>query len=336
MSSGSKNSDTNPTRGFAPSASLDGLRQRAALLRKLRRFFEERDFWEVETPCLGTETIVDRHLDPLSVDWPFAKSTASPHRGWLQTSPELHMKRLVAAGAAAIYQVTRAFRGDEFGTLHNPEFTLVEWYRVGDTYHAGMELLADLCEHLLPWGRPQRLTYEAAFGATLSINPHTASLKQLSDAAERSGIVPPESFGESDRDAWLHLLFSDRIEPTLGGDRPVIVCDYPASQAALAQLSPDHPPVAQRFELYARGIELANGYHELQDADALLKRQQQANDARQADGKGQLPLPESLIGAMRQGLPPCCGVALGFDRLVMLALGAHRLADVLAFPWSHV
>jgi elongation factor P--(R)-beta-lysine ligase len=261
-----------------------------------------------------------------------------PGRGrfWLQTSPEFAMKRLLAAGAAAIYQVTRAFRQDEIGPLHNPEFTMVEWYRVGDGLEEGMQLLGDLAQETLARGPAERLTYAQAFDRYAGIDPHRATGPELIAAVRAAGAVAPESLPPDDRDGWLDLLLVHAVQPRLGVDRPCILCDFPASQAALAQVRHDdgQPPVAERFELYVAGIELANGYHELLEADVLRQRNSEVNALRYTDGKPALPEDSRLLEAMDAGLPPCVGVALGFDRLVMLAAGARSLAEVMAFPFD--
>lgn len=315
-----------------PTATWETLCRRADLLRRLRRFFDERDFVEVETPVLSADTVVDRHLDPLPVTlFDDPRSPELGRRFWLQTSPEFAMKRLLVAGAQRIYQVTRAFRGGEQGRLHNPEFTMVEWYRVGDDYRAGKRLLADLVEWLLPRGPVEFLRYAEAFQRCLGLDPHTATVDELVEAGCNQGLTPP-AFAVTERDAWLDWLLVEIVEPQLGRAAPTILYDYPASQSALARINPGPPAVAERFELYIDGIELANGYHELLDPDLLIERTRQANEERRTDGKYTLPETSRLVDAMRQGLAPCAGVALGFDRFVMVALGASSIADVMAFP----
>ncbi len=296
---------------FLPTASLDMLRRRAELLKQVRRFFDDRGFLEVETPLLSHDTVVDRHLDPLPVTL-FA-DPRRPEQGprlWLQTSPEFAMKRLLAAGATAIYQITKAFRGGEAGRLHNPEFAIVEWYRVGDDYAAGMQLLSDLAAALLGRGDAERLTYRDAF-------------------LRHAGIDPlPDSLDDLQRD----VILTQQVEPHLGRDRPTILHDYPASQSALARIRPGNPPIAERFELYVDGIELANGYRELLDPAVLRERNRANNELRAADGKYTLPENSRLLDAMDHGLPSCSGCALGFDRLVMVATGAQSIQEVMAFP----
>jgi lysyl-tRNA synthetase class 2 len=318
---------------FRPTADEATLRRRAELLRMVRRFFDERGFLEVETPILSRDTVIDRHLDPPAIEICAAGETRPM---WLQTSPEFAMKRLLAAGFGPIYQIARAFRQGERGPRHNPEFTLVEWYRPGDDYEAGMRLLGDLCQALLARGPAVRLTYREAFMQFAGCDPLAASDAELIATARARVPDTAEAFLRSptptDRDAWLDLLLTELVEPKLGFAAPTLLCDYPPSQAALARVRNDEPPVAERFELYVDGIELANGYHELLDADALRQRNAENNRLRTIDGKSTLPEDSRLLAAMEHGLPACTGCALGFDRVVMLACGKREIADVLTFP----
>jgi lysyl-tRNA synthetase class 2 len=316
-------------RDHLPSCSLEMLRRRAEVLRKLRRFFDDRGFLEVETPVLSRDSVIDEHLDPLCVTL-FA-DPREPERGetlWLQTSPEFGMKRLLAAGATAIYQITRAFRGGEAGPLHNSEFTMLEWYRVGDDYEAGRELLRDLTIAALGCDQVDQLTYREAFEKFAGVDPMTAT------AADLQALLGDAQVSE--RSFLLDRVLVERVEPQLGRDRPVILYDYPADQAALAQVRPandsGNPAVAERFELYYRGFELANGYHELLDPAVLRERNRRNNERRIAAGKFPLPEESRLLAAMEQGLPACSGCALGVDRLLMLATGAKTIQEVLAFP----
>ena len=218
--------------------------------------------------------------------------------------------------------------------MHNPEFTMVEWYRVGDRLAEGMQLLSDLSETLLGRGPAERLTYREAFQRHAGLDPHAASTEELMSAVKQAGLSAPESLSHEDRDGWLDLLLVERVQPHLGCTRPAIVYDFPASQAALAEVRGEDPPVAERFELYVAGLELANGYHELLDPAVLRARSVAANTWRVADSK--LPLPEDsrMLWAMEAGLPPSVGVAMGFDRVVMLAAGATHIDQVLAFPFE--
>lgn len=358
-----------PSVDFPPTASWPRLRLRAELLKRLRAFFDDCGFLEVETPLLSTEVVIERHLEPMSVRWQDHKTTSSEvtdgaecqnsaAQAWLQCSPEAHMKRLLAAGAPPIYQVTHSFRAAERGRLHNPEFTLVEWYRPGDSMSEGIQLLSDLCETLLARGPAERMSYREAFMRHAKLDPFTADVTSMSQTASAHGLEAPDDLG-ADPDGWLDFLRARIVEPNLGIERPLILTDWPASQAALACVkavgardveitahgsevaggadsssrAPRHA-VAERFELYLDGIELANGYHELTDADELSLRQQETARQRRADGRRALPEPSRLLAAMRHGLPGCAGVALGFDRVVMLASGARSIEDVMAFPFE--
>jgi lysyl-tRNA synthetase class 2 len=249
----------------------------------------------------------------------------------------MHMKRLLAEGLPAIYQVTRSFRHGERGGLHNPEFTMVEWYRAGDDMGAGIELLEALCREAAGSPDPKRTSYREAFEQHVGVKPHAASPRELAAAASRSHVAVPDGFSDATRDEWLNLLLGTVVEPRLGASGPEILYDYPASQSALARtvVRDDGIEVAERFELYWRGVELANGYHELTDAVALRRRLAQVNKDRVAAGRSALPLPERLLASMASpGLPACTGCALGFDRLAMLASGASTIDEAIAFPWD--
>ena len=311
---------------FRPTATLEMLRRRSFLIQKVRDFFEERGFLEVETPILSADTVVDRNLDPMSL-------TEAGRRYFLQTSPEFAMKRLVASWNVPIFQICKVFRRDECGQIHNPEFTMLEFYRPGDDLERGMQLLDDLQAEILGRGPASRMTYCDAFRRFLGLDPLTASVSEMAEAARREKMVIPEGFDFSEsanRDDWLDFLLGERIQPELGVDSPLILYDYPATQAALAVARRD---VAERFELYVDGIELANGYHELCDPAELRRRNAETNALRAADGKETLPEESRLLAAMDHGLPNCAGTAVGLDRLVMLALGASSLEEILAFPF---
>lgn len=317
---------------WRPAAPWENLRHRAALLAKLRHFFDSRGFLEVETPTMSAESVVDRHLDPLRVV--LFDDPRTPDRGeerWLQTSPEFAMKRLLAAGATAIFQVTRAFRGGERGPRHNSEFTIVEWYRVGDGYEDGMRLLEELAVSLLERGPAERVSYREAFIRFANFDPFSLDAPRLASLIRSRSLAVPD-YPDDDRDSWLNYALAEWVEPCLGSDRPTILYDYPASQAALAQVRGGDPPLAERFELYVDGVELANGYHELLDVAAFNNRTSLNRQARSAEGKPDLPASPRFEAAMARGLPACAGVALGFDRLVMVAVGASDLSAVIAFP----
>lgn len=320
---------------WQPTATWNVLRLRARLLRQVREFFDARGFLEVETPLLSAEAAIDRHLEPFEVR-PMPGGHPAGEQLWLQTSPEFHMKRLMAAGGQAIYQVARVFRQGEYGRQHNPEFTMVEWYRCGDHLEQAMDLTDELCRALLGTAPAIRCTYAEIWEDAVGLDPHRADAAELSAWARAHQVAVGPEFDAADRDTWLDLLFAEVVQPTLAGTpadplRAVLVSHFPASQAALAQVC-GNPPVAERFELFVNGIELANGYHELRSATVLRERNQRQNAARAAHGLRTLPEPERLLAAMEAGLPDCSGVALGFDRVVMLAARLDSLEDALAFP----
>jgi len=327
-----------------PTTSIDVLQRRAELLAAVRQFFDARGYFEVETPLLSHEVCVDAWLDPFIVPDVAPGGVAAPM--YLQTSPEFAMKRLLVAGAKAIYQVTRSFRRGESGRLHNPEFTIVEWYRVGATMGQQIDLVENLVRTVAkatshgvdPRGALDhpfvRLTYDTAFERFAGRRVLGASCDELAQLAARHGVSVPAQFDHIDRDAWLNLLLANVVEPRLKELRAVFLCDYPASQSALARVREDDPPVAERFELYLDGIEICNGYQELTDAEELAERMRRQAELRRVNGLSELPTDSRLIAAMRIGLPECAGVALGFDRLALWVLGGNSVADVIPFPFG--
>ncbi len=319
---------------FRPTATWQILELRANLLKRVRAFFDERGFLEVETPLLSADTVVDLHLDPIPLTLAYDPVQPTVGRSmFLQTSPEFCMKRLLAAEGRPIYQICKAFRLGESGAQHNPEFTMVEWYRPGDDDRAGRKLLDELCQTVLESKPSEQLTYRDAFLNHMGVNPHTAVADELATAAKRQSAAF-SGFRSDDKDSWLDAILVECIQPELGQSQPTILYDYPASQSALAQtrLNESGEEVAARFELFIAGVELANGYHELRDADVLRQRMRETNQRRMALGKPKLPEDNRLLAAMEAGLPECSGCALGFDRLVMVAAGATTIAEVLAFP----
>lgn len=351
---------------YLPTATLPTLYDRALLIRVIRRHFDDAGYFEVETPLLSADIVVDVWLEPFVTAFlPAAEAWSNPiHWRYLQTSPEFAMKRLLAAGATAIYQLGKVFRNGEVGQRHNPEFTMLEWYRVGDDHVAQMQFteevvravvraageldethtpgdwivrrrnLASRLDHAESF---ERLTYDDAFlrfAGMRVLDVETSSLHRL---AESRSLVPPPGLEPNDRDGWLNWLLAELVEPHLGRERPTFLYHYPASQAALAKTTVSDrgaPAVAERFELYIDGVELCNGYHELTDAAVLRQRIQEQSAIRAAAGLRPLPSDSRLLAAMDAGLPSSSGNALGVDRLIMLALGATQLSDVIAFPFD--
>jgi lysyl-tRNA synthetase class 2 len=312
---------------WRPTATFHALRHRARMLANARAFFAERGAWEVETPMLSTGAVTDPQIESLST-----RSRGIEPPLYLGTSPEYPMKRLLAAGSGDIFQICKAFRDGEIGRWHNPEFTLIEWYRVGWDEAALMDEVEALVAALLAPARAlapaERLTYADALARHAGVDAHGAGEAELEQMVGRHGIDCPAGL---DRDAKLDLLMGMIVGPRLGRDRPCFVCDYPASQASLARLKPGTPAVAARFEFYLDGLELANGFHELGDAAEQRSRFEEDLAVRQARGQPQPPPDRRLLEALAAGLPDCAGVALGFDRLVALALGVDRLSAAMAF-----
>jgi elongation factor P--(R)-beta-lysine ligase len=316
---------------FRTTTSLETLRQRAEIIKTIRQFFDQRQFLEVETPLLSHDTVVDRYLDPFEVQ---VAPNARPM--YLQTSPEFGMKRLLACGAERIFQITRAFRQDEAGASHNPEFSMLEWYEVGADYEQGIQTLQDLIHALMPKQKSIRLSYGEVFRRHASIDPLAIDEHGLREVATKLAGNETVSFESYDRDNLLNWILARRVQHHLGIDAPTVVFDWPESQAALARTrrEPDGVLVAERFELYLSGEEIANGYHELLDPNELGRRNQLNNELRIRDGKRALPDQSRLLEAMKFGLPACSGVALGIDRLVMKLLGLSDLSQVIAFPFD--
>ena len=317
--------------GWRPSAGIDALRLRARLLERVRQYFRLRDVLEVETPVAVARTVSDPQIESLQL--------AGDAPRYLHTSPEYAMKRLLAAGSGDIFQVCKVFRAGERSALHNPEFTMIEWYRadmdlpgiMAETAGLAAELMADGWPHA---GRPvEYLDYQAAFRRELQIDPLEVPIEVLAPLCISHGLDEGSAVDAS-RDQLLDFLVATQIGPELGRHGLTCLHHYPASQAALAQLDAGDPRKALRFELYAAGVELANGYVELADAGEQARRFALDQQLRQVRGLAQIGADERLLAALQAGLPPCAGVALGFDRVAMLAAGATRIDAVMAFPWE--
>jgi lysyl-tRNA synthetase class 2 len=319
--------------GWQPSASLDALRLRARLYAMFRAFFAARDVLEVETPVLSRAGNTDPNIASFSLEFSGRTDGASRTR-WLRTSPEFPLKRLLAAGIGDCYELGRVFRDGEAGGRHNPEFTMLEWYRLGFDHRALMDETAQLVQDALSLvgrrPRYERIAYRELYARHLGIDPLRADDEALRAAL---GDVAIDPTGLT-RDDWLDLLMTHRLQPAFPRDQLLALYDYPASQCALARIRNDDPPVAERFELYLGPLELANGYHEL--LDAVEQRARFERDAAVRQGRGQVapPIDDALLAALAQGLPACAGVALGVDRLLMAMADTDRIAGVLAFEFG--
>ncbi|TAK73716.1 MAG: elongation factor P--(R)-beta-lysine ligase [Gammaproteobacteria bacterium] len=320
-------------RDWQPSATIEHLRIRAQVLKTIRDFFAARGVMEVETPLMCHTSVTDPFIQSIPVLFQ-AHPQEQEQRYYLQTSPEYAMKRLLAANSGAIYQITKAFRQGEIGRFHNPEFTMLEWYRPQYHHHDLMDEMDELLQLILNMPAAERKSYAEVFQLFLHFDPHAASLEELAACAKQQGVVVAENV--TDRDTWLQLLMSYCIEPQLGHDRPYFIYDFPASQAALARIQPGNPPVASRFEVYVQGIELANGFHELLDAKEQRKRFEHNLRERQQLGLTELLIDEYFLAALAHGLPDCAGVALGIDRLMMLVMQRQTIKEVVSFDFERV
>jgi len=306
------------------------LRDRALFLQKARSFFIQKGVLEVDTPILSKTAPIDEHIDIMTV------SLAEEGIGYLHSSPEYAMKRLLCEGIGDIFQLSHVFRLGEHGSLHNPEFTMVEWYRVGMDFSSFIQETLEFIELFLGEKKHRYLTYKQAFIEYLAVDPMRASAKDLLTIAKDRGLEPSLAIGE-EKDTLLHLLMGFLIEPNLGKEEYTILIDYPASQAALAAIEEKEGEyIAKRFEIYYQGIELGNGYLELTDPDQQKKRLEESNQKRMDKGKAYLPLDFRFIEALRKGMPSSCGVAVGFDRLLQLRHKALQLQEILPFGWQNI
>lgn len=317
---------------WQPTGSLETLTARAQMFARIRAFFAARNVLEVDTPCLSLGSISDPHIEVLETQNRFGRNATTYY---LQTSPEYAMKRLLAAGMPSIYQLGKVFRAEEIGRRHSVEFTMLEWYRIGFDHWQLMteidQLLSELSGEQIEC---ERLSYRDAFQRFLGCDPLTIGIHELQQLCHQHTEY---GLQESDRDTLLELLFATVIEPNIGTEQPCFIHSYPASQAALArrQLEADGQETAARFELYWRGIELANGYYELTDADEQLTRMRSEMSEREQQAKSWRQADERLISALKHGFPDCAGVALGVDRLLMLLLNKQHIDEVLPFGGAY-
>ena len=320
---------------WQPSAAFDALRLRAALNARIRAFFAERGVVEVETPVLSMAGNTEPNIASFALAFS-GRTDGAPRTRWLRTSPEHPLKRLLAAGFGDCYELGRVFRDGEAGGRHNPEFTMLEWYRTGWDHHALLAecaaLVADALALVDRSATLVRTSYRALYLARLGVDPMTATIDDLRHALGDIAVEP----GGLDRDDWLDLLMTHRLQPAFPRDGLLAVHDFPASQCALARVrtGPDGVAVAERFELYLGPLELANGYHELADAAEQGARFDHDLRRRAARGQPRPPRDGRLLAALEAGFPDCAGVALGVDRLLMAMLGTDRIADVLAFDFA--
>jgi lysyl-tRNA synthetase class 2 len=305
---------------------------RAEYVANIRNFFFNRDVIEVETPLLTLGTITDVYIDTFSTQYSFLRNTAQMNNElYLQTSPEFAMKKLLASGYGSIFQICKAFRNEAAGRHHNPEFTMLEWYRLGFDCFELMDEVDDLLQLLLKTNKSTRLSYQNAFLQYLNVDPLKTTHQELKNTLKKQNVEGDWIDEEQDLDILLQVLFSECIEPSIGKLAPCFIYDYPKSQASLAKISCVDERVAQRFECFYLGIELANGFNELTDAGEQKLRFEQDNKKRAQLGKEQKPIDEEFIQALAEGLPQCSGVALGLDRLFMLAMKQDNIHPTMTY-----
>lgn len=315
---------------WRPTSTLAMLHLRAKLLTDIRQFFAERQILEVETPLLCHATVTDPHLHSFQTQY-YLDNTEQQQTLYLQTSPEFAMKRLLAARSGPIYQISKAFRNQgESGRYHNPEFSLLEWYQPGYDHHQLMDEVEALLKKLLACESAQRFSYAEIFQRHLKCDPHQLTLKEIKQLTRHLGLAI-ENLDLNTIEDCLNFLMSHVIEPQLP-KQLVFIYDYPITLAALSKVRCGTTPIAERFEVYFNGLELANGFHELSDADEQRQRFQNDLNARTRHGYAGVPVDEYLLAALAHGLPDCAGVALGIDRLLMLMTKAHDISDVISFP----
>ena len=317
---------TNRYQHWRPTVLLDVLKKRATLLSQLRAFFYARNILEVDTPALSIAGNTDPHVESFSTHY---TGPGEAETLYLHTSPEFAMKRLLAAGSGAIYQLCKVFRNGEAGRQHNPEFTMLEWYRTGFDHHELMEEVSELLDEVMGHSPTPiiKMTYQEAFIKYAGIDPLDTNPEALADCAYQHGLEQVIGMADASVDDWCDLLVDQVVIPAFGKSR-VLIYDYPVSQAALARISQKDPRVAERFELFINGIEIANGFHELTDAAEQRLRFEEENIERHKKGLVQLPIDENLISALEAGLPNCAGIAIGIDRLLMLITAEDTISAV--------
>jgi len=313
---------------WEPGASSKVLRERSTLLQKIRKYFSNQDILEVETPSISKYPTIDEHIDSIEV---YLKSQKAP--SYLISSPEYHMKRLLCFGMPSIYQICKAFRKDELGNCHNPEFTIIEWYQLGIDDCELMAATDKLLQHVLDTDPAEFITYKTLFLKYLNIDPFNLTLSKFLLCCQESGITPPKDLmiKSCKIEDQLNFLMGFYIEKRIGHQKPVFVYQYPANQSALAKINPLHNDVSQRFEVFYKGLELGNGYHELQDYQVHLSRFESIIRKRKDSGQTDYQIDCNFMEAIKHGLPHCSGIAIGFDRLLMIKTGIDDIDKVQSF-----
>ncbi|GLX83470.1 elongation factor P--(R)-beta-lysine ligase [Thalassotalea eurytherma] len=310
------------------SMTWEDAKKRAQLVAKIRQFFQHHEVIEVDTPILSAGTVTDAHLDAFQTEYHFP-SGKEPL--FLQTSPEYAMKRLLASGYQSIYQICKSFRDEAFGRHHNPEFTMLEWYRVGLDHHQLMQEIDELLKCVLDSKPAELISYQNVFINNTGIDPLSCDQGELITYLRSNDKADDWLIHANCIDTLLQFIFCEFVETNIGNERPCFVFDFPISQASLSKASDSDPRVAHRFECYYKGLELANGFNELTDPDIQLKRFESDNIKRKLLGLPERPIDQRFVDGLKAGLPECSGVAVGIDRLVMLALSKANIESVLTF-----
>jgi lysyl-tRNA synthetase class 2 len=308
-------------------------KKRGIILNQIRAFFEYKNVIEVETPSLSVGTVTDPFLEAFSAKYNYSKCTNinEYQRLYLQTSPEFHMKRLLASGFGSIYQICKAFRHEDSGRYHNPEFTILEWYRLDFDQHDLIKEVDELLTSVLNCSQSEKISYQELFIKFVSVDPLTASFTELYNVIKLYNKADDWLYNSNDSDLLLQFIFSEIIEVNIGKISPCFVYNFPIAQASLAKQCTEDVRVAQRFECYFKGIELANGFNELTDVNTQVERFKQDNRKRQRLGLTIKEIDKNFVGALQYGLPQCAGVALGIDRLMMIALDKSAIDQIISF-----
>lgn len=304
---------------------------RSKVIQQVRQFFYDRNVLEVETPTLSQASIPDPNIYSLTTDIQFGPDSKTY---FLQTSPEFHMKRLLASGCGSIFQICKAFRNSEAGSNHNPEFTILEWYQLNYGIEELMTETSDLLTHLMQTQPASKISYQAIFKQFLNIDPLNIDMKTLREFAIALDAEQYSALDFSHKDDWLNVLFANHIEPHLGTEQPTMIYHYPASQSALARINSIDSRIAERFEVFYKGVELGNGFNELTDPDEQLRRFESNNIERCIRNLPTIPIDFNFIRALKKGLPMCSGIAMGLDRIMMLITNKRHINEILAFPFE--
>ncbi|CAL4326632.1 elongation factor P--(R)-beta-lysine ligase [Buchnera aphidicola] len=315
---------------WKPSASIKNLIKRSKIISNIRLFFLERNILEVETPVLSRSTVTDVNLVPFKTDY-FSLNHVDKLTLWLMTSPEYHMKRLLAAESGPIYQICHSFRNEELGKYHNPEFTILEWYQPFYSITKLMREINDLLQKVLKYPKSDKISYQNVFIKFFKIDPLDTSLIELKKLSKKLKLDHLTHL-EQDLNKLIQLLFTLHIEPNLGKKKPLFVYHFPAEQASLAAINVKDSRISERFELFFKGIELGNGFYELTDVNEQKNRFLKDNKNRIAMNLPVRKIDDYFLKALSYGLPPCSGVAIGLDRLIMLALDQNNINEVISFP----